>query len=87
MASIAVILLLSYLAGSIPGSVWMGQLLYGVDVRKHGSLNAGATNVFRVLGGKLACYRLLLIWVRACWLQGDCLNRIDECHQGSPFGR
>ena len=45
-------MVLSYLAGSIPGSVWTGQLLYGVDVRKHGSRNAGATNVFRVLGWK-----------------------------------
>ena len=52
MLSIAVILVLSYLAGSIPGSVWVGQLLYGLDVREHGSRNAGATNVFRVLGWK-----------------------------------
>lgn len=52
MLSLAVILILSYLAGSIPGSVWVGKTLYGVDVRKHGSGNAGATNVFRVLGWK-----------------------------------
>jgi len=45
-------LILSYLAGSIPGSIWIGQFLYGVDVRRHGSRNAGATNVFRVLGWK-----------------------------------
>jgi len=52
MGSLSLILLLSYLAGSIPGSVWVGQVLYGVDVRDHGSKNAGATNVFRVLGWK-----------------------------------
>ena len=52
MLSLSVILILSYLAGSIPGSVWVGKLLYGVDVRTHGSGNAGATNVFRVLGWK-----------------------------------
>ncbi len=52
MGSIALILILSYLAGSVPGSIWTGQVLYGVDVRKHGSRNAGATNVFRVLGWK-----------------------------------
>lgn len=46
----AIILVLSYLAGSIPGSVWVGKLLYGKDVRDYGSGNAGATNVFRVLG-------------------------------------
>jgi len=52
MISIILILILSYLAGSIPGSIWIGQFLYGVDVRRHGSRNAGATNVFRVLGWK-----------------------------------
>ncbi|MCY4171399.1 MAG: glycerol-3-phosphate 1-O-acyltransferase PlsY [Bacteroidetes bacterium] len=52
MGSLALILILSYLAGSIPGSVWVGQLLYKIDVRQHGSNNAGATNVFRVLGWK-----------------------------------
>ncbi len=52
MLSLTVILVLSYLAGSIPGSVWVGQGLYGTDVRNYGSGNAGATNVFRVLGWK-----------------------------------
>ena len=52
MGSLSLILLLSYLAGSIPGSVWVGQILHSVDVREHGSKNAGATNVFRVLGWK-----------------------------------
>lgn len=52
MLSLSVILVLSYLAGSIPGSVWVGKALYGVDVRRYGSGNAGATNVFRVLGWK-----------------------------------
>ncbi len=52
MGSIALILVLSYLAGSVPGSVWVGQLLYRIDVREHGSNNAGATNVFRVIGWK-----------------------------------
>lgn len=52
MLSLTVILILSYLAGSIPGSVWVGKLLYGEDVRTYGSGNAGATNVFRVLGWK-----------------------------------
>lgn len=52
MISLAVILGLSYLVGSIPASVWIGQALYGIDVRKHGSGNAGATNAFRVLGWK-----------------------------------
>ncbi len=46
--------LLAYLIGSIPTSVWIGKLFYGIDVRDYGSQNAGATNTFRVLGKKAA---------------------------------
>jgi glycerol-3-phosphate acyltransferase PlsY len=42
--------LIAYLLGSIPTSVWVGKSYYGIDVREHGSKNAGATNTFRVLG-------------------------------------
>jgi acyl phosphate:glycerol-3-phosphate acyltransferase len=52
MLTLTIILLLSYLVGSIPASVWIGKCFYGVDVRQHGSGNAGATNAFRVLGWK-----------------------------------
>lgn len=45
-------ILLAYLIGSIPSAVWVGKLFYGIDVRRHGSGNAGATNVIRVLGYK-----------------------------------
>ncbi len=44
--------LLAYLTGSIPSSVWVGKLFFNKDVRKEGSKNAGATNTFRVLGKK-----------------------------------
>ncbi len=40
----------SYLLGSIPFSVIVGYAFVGVDIRKHGSGNAGATNVYRVAG-------------------------------------
>lgn len=40
----------AYLIGSIPSSVWIGKRFYGVDVREHGSGNAGFTNTVRVLG-------------------------------------
>lgn len=45
-------IILAYLIGSIPAAVWVGKLFYGIDVRKYGSGNAGATNVIRVLGYK-----------------------------------
>jgi len=44
--------LLSYLAGSIPSAYLAGKVR-GVDLRKHGSGNLGATNVVRVLGPKI----------------------------------
>ena len=40
----------AYFLGSIPTAVWVGKAWYGMDVREHGSKNAGATNTFRVLG-------------------------------------
>lgn len=46
--------IVSYLLGSIPSSVWIGKVFYGIDVREHGSGNAGTTNTFRVLGVKAA---------------------------------
>lgn len=42
----------AYFLGSIPTAVWIGRAKYGIDVREHGSNNAGATNTFRVLGKK-----------------------------------
>lgn len=50
MIALGVVLLLSYLVGSIPSSIWVGKLVKGVDIRDHGSGNAGATNTFRLLG-------------------------------------
>ncbi|OUJ71628.1 glycerol-3-phosphate 1-O-acyltransferase PlsY [Hymenobacter crusticola] len=46
------LLVLAYLLGSIPTALWVGQRFFGLDIREHGSGNAGATNTFRVLGKK-----------------------------------
>jgi glycerol-3-phosphate acyltransferase PlsY len=43
-------MIMAYLCGSVPTSVWWGRAFHGIDVREHGSHNAGATNTFRVLG-------------------------------------
>ena len=51
--------LIGYLLGSIPSAVWIGKTFYNVDVREHGSHNAGATNTFRVLGKKPGAIVLL----------------------------
>lgn len=43
-------ILISYLIGSIPTAYIFGRILKGVDIRKFGSGNVGATNALRVLG-------------------------------------
>ncbi len=45
---------LSYLVGAFPTSLLAGKLTKGIDLREHGSRNLGATNVYRVLGWKVA---------------------------------
>jgi glycerol-3-phosphate acyltransferase PlsY len=52
-------LVLAYLAGSIPAAYIAGKLTRGIDLRQHGSGNLGATNVYRVLGAKVAVAVLL----------------------------
>ncbi len=42
-----VFVLIAFLCGSLPFSVWLGKLFLRVDVRKYGDGNPGATNVFR----------------------------------------
>jgi acyl phosphate:glycerol-3-phosphate acyltransferase len=60
IALICVATVLAYLLGSIPTAVWYGQGFFGVDIRKHGSGNAGATNTFRVLGKRAGTVVMLV---------------------------
>jgi glycerol-3-phosphate acyltransferase PlsY len=46
------LIILAYLIGSIPTSVWVSQYFFKIDIRDYGSGNAGATNTYRVLGPK-----------------------------------
>lgn len=50
----------SYLCGSLATAIWTGKVLRGIDIRDHGSGNAGATNVYRVLGWKAALLVVLV---------------------------
>lgn len=52
ISSVVTSLVLAYLAGSVPSAVWAGRVFHGIDIREHGSGNAGATNTVRVLGWK-----------------------------------
>ncbi len=52
MVNLGIVILLSYIVGSIPTSVMLSKWMHGFDIRTKGSGNAGGTNVFRVLGWK-----------------------------------
>lgn len=47
-----ILILIAYLIGSIPTSVWISKAIFNIDIRDYGSGNPGATNTFRVLGSK-----------------------------------
>lgn len=55
-----VVIAVGYLLGGISWALIIGKIFYKVDVRKEGSGNLGATNVFRVLGAKAAIATLVL---------------------------
>jgi glycerol-3-phosphate acyltransferase PlsY len=55
-----ILMAVAYGLGSLPFSVMVGRVFYRIDVREHGSGNAGATNTWRVLGWKAGLPVLLL---------------------------
>ncbi|MBL8028873.1 MAG: glycerol-3-phosphate 1-O-acyltransferase PlsY [Fibrobacteres bacterium] len=54
------VLVICYLLGSIPTSIIVCKKLKNIDIREHGSGNAGATNVYRVMGLKVALFVLAI---------------------------
>ena len=52
--------LLGYLLGSVPFGYLLGRAFKGIDIRRYGSHNIGATNVLRVVGPLPALLTLLL---------------------------
>ena len=59
--------ILAYLLGSIPSAVWIGKRFHNIDVREHGSGNAGSTNTIRVLGWATSIPVVLIDLVKG-WL-------------------
>ncbi len=53
-------IVLSYLIGSISGSFILGKIMKGLDIREHGSKNAGTTNAMRVMGRKVGLYTFFI---------------------------
>ena len=60
MLSLILIIILSYLAGSIPTSIIVSRLFFGFDIRERGSGNAGGTNAFRIMGWKIGLAVMIL---------------------------
>ncbi len=63
MAARIMVIAVAYLIGSIPTGLLLGKV-YGIDVRKEGSGNIGATNLYRTVGRKVGIFTLI----------GDCLK-------------
>lgn len=76
----------SYFLGAIPTAYIAGRLLKDIDIRKHGSGNVGATNVFRVLGkwpGVVVLALDILKGVVAVTLIGDIFGLNQVWHRVS----
>ena len=84
--------LLAYVMGSFPSAVLLGKAIRGIDVREHGSGNAGATNAFRVLGWQVGVPVLLLdiakgvFAARLSYLDTLTNNGLDQVEMSLIFG-
>jgi glycerol-3-phosphate acyltransferase PlsY len=67
--------LLAYLLGSVVGSLVVGRLRGGVDIRTQGSGNAGATNAVRTQGWRFAVW-VIVIDVAKGWIAAALLPRL-----------
>lgn len=77
MATYALFVVGAYLLGAIPFGLLIGRA-YGVDIRRHGSGNIGATNALRTIGWRASAIVLVLDILKATlpliaarWLVGD----------------
>jgi glycerol-3-phosphate acyltransferase PlsY len=61
--ALLIVIAAAYLIGSIPTGLLLGKA-YGIDIRKEGSGNIGATNLYRTVGRKVGIITLI----------GDCLK-------------
>ena len=72
MLELGVKILIAYLLGSVIGSLLVGQLKGGVDIRTMGSGNAGGTNALRTQGAMFAVWVMVIDvgkgWIATAWL-------------------
>lgn len=69
-------ILISFISGSIPYSVWLGRIFLKKDIRAFGDGNPGATNVFRAGSPVLGVITLLLDVFKAALPVGICYYRL-----------
>ena len=60
MLNLILTIIIAYFIGAIPFSFYVAKKMGNIDIREHGSMNAGATNVYRVLGAKAGVTALAL---------------------------
>ena len=80
---VVLLVLAGYLLGSMPWGYWLPRLLTGTDIRRHGSGNIGAANVWRTLGFKLGLGVALLDVAKGLaaaalgrWLGGELVSLV-----------
>jgi len=54
------LIVLAYLIGSTPTSVWVSKYFFDIDIRDYGSGNAGATNTYRILGPRWGTFVMII---------------------------
>jgi glycerol-3-phosphate acyltransferase PlsY len=81
---VAGFIILSYLLGSFSSAVWFGRWFWNIDVREHGSKNAGATNTFRVLGYK-AGIPVFVADILKSFIAVQLINFVPELEKGSEL--
>lgn len=75
-------ILVAYLIGSVPSSIWVGKWFFGIDVRDFGSKNAGATNTFRTIG-KRAGFPVLFFDIFKGWASVFFISKFSEYIPGT----
>lgn len=84
------LLIISYLLGSIPFALITGKLVKKLDLREHGSKNLGATNTFRVLGLRWGILVMILDTLKAALIviivQHNLFNIKDQVFHPLIYG-
>jgi acyl phosphate:glycerol-3-phosphate acyltransferase len=69
--------IVSFLCGSLPFSIWMGKLFLGLDIRQYGDGNPGATNVIKAGSPPAGIIVLLLDVGKAALPVGYCYYNLN----------